>query len=250
MRPPIIGITTYARNDEGRFVLPAGYVDAVRRAGGIPLLIPPGEERLDELLALVDGLILSGGGDLDPAHYGSPGHPTVYLVNAERDGMELALARRMAAGAQPALFICRGLQVLNVALGGSLVEHLPDVVDGPVQHRLEPSAPTSHTITALPGGKVAELMGEQPFAATSWHHQAVRRLAPSLVVAACAADGTVEAVELPGHPWLLAVQWHPEMTAADDPMQQRLFDAFVAAAARREGITGQESSQPEYAHHD
>src|SRR5687767_8553693 len=115
--PPLIGITTYARNHEDEFSLPAVYVEAVRRAGGIPLLIAPGETRLDELLAALDGLILSGGGDLDPIHYGSPGHPTIYMIDPERDKTELELARRIAASGAPTLCICRGLQVLNVALG-------------------------------------------------------------------------------------------------------------------------------------
>src|SRR5262245_30522576 len=109
MSAPLIGITTYGRNSENKFTLPAVYIEAVRRAGGIPLLIPPGETRLDELLATVDGLILSGGGDIDPAYYGSPGHPTVYMIDPERDSSELELARRVAERGMPTLCICRGL---------------------------------------------------------------------------------------------------------------------------------------------
>jgi putative glutamine amidotransferase len=233
---PLIGITTYGRNHEDEFTLPAVYVESIRRAGGIPLLIPPGEPNLDSLLDQLDGIILSGGGDLDPSHYGSAGHPTVYMLDPERDVTELDLARRVAATGAPALCICRGLQVLNVALGGALVEHLPDEVSGAVIHRHEPDQPTAHELTILPGSKLGEILDPGPvYAATSWHHQAIRTVAPDLVVTAAADDGVVEGVELPGHPWLVAVQWHPEMTAANDPRQQRLFDAFVAAAAEARG---------------
>lgn len=232
LAPPLIGITTYGRNHDDEFTLPAVYVEAVRRAGGIPLLIAPGEPRLDDLLAALDGLILSGGGDLDPAHYGSDGHPTIYMIDNERDATELDLARRVVASGAPTLCICRGLQVLNVALGGTLVEHLPDVVPGTIQHRHEPDKPTAHTLTVLPATKLAELVDAGPMHGVSWHHQAIRTVAPSLTVSAQAEDGTIEAVEAPNHPWLIATQWHPEMSAATDPRQQQLFDAFIAAVQR------------------
>ncbi|HXF63671.1 MAG TPA: gamma-glutamyl-gamma-aminobutyrate hydrolase family protein [Caldilineaceae bacterium] len=235
---PLIGITTYGRNEEGDYTLPAEYVDAVRRAGGIPLLIPPGEPNLEPVLAVLDGLVLSGGGDLDPSHYASAGHPAIYMVDAERDAFELALARCAAEQPLPTLCICRGLQVLNVALGGSLVEHLPDEVDGSIGHRLEPDKPTRHPIAVLPGRRLATLLEAQEVEAVSWHHQAIRRLADPLAVAAQAADGVIEAVELPDHPWLIGVQWHPEMSAAHDPRQQRIFDALVAAAAERKRSRG------------
>jgi putative glutamine amidotransferase len=125
------------------------------------------------------------------------------------------------------------LQVLNVALGGTLIENLPDVVDGSITHRLEPSAPTGHTLNILPATELATILGAGPIDVVSWHHQAIRTLAPGLVVSAQADDGTVEAVEAPGHPWLIATQWHPEMSAANDPRQQRLFDAFIDAVQRR-----------------
>lgn len=229
---PLIGITTYGRNEEDEFTLPAVYVEAVRRAGGIPLLIPHGEQRLDELLSALDGVILSGGGDLDPAHYGSAGHDTIYMIDPERDATELELARRVAKCGAPTLCICRGLQVLNVALGGTLVEHLPDVVSGEIAHRDEPDKPTSHVLTILPSSHLAELIDAGEMRGVSWHHQAIRTVAPSLTVTARAEDGTIEAVEAPAHPWLIAVQWHPEMSAGDDARQQRLFDAFVADVKR------------------
>jgi putative glutamine amidotransferase len=229
MRPPIIGITTES-NDQNEYLLPAEYIDAVRRAGGIPLLLPPGEANLEALLGLLDGLILSGGGDIDPRHYGSGGHPAVYMIDAARDEMELALARRAAAGGLPTLGVCRGAQLINVALGGTLIEHLPDEIDNTIAHRLEPRGAVPHAVRITHGSRLAQVIGEQVVVGASWHHQAIRTPAPGLAVAACAADGTIEAVELPSHPWLLAVQWHPEITAADDPIQQRLFAALVQAA--------------------
>ena len=232
LAPPLIGITTYGRNHEDEFTLPAVYVEAVRRAGGIPLLIAPGEPRLDDLLAALDGLILSGGGDVDPARYGSAGHPTIYMIDTERDATELDLARRVAASGAPTLCICRGLQVLNVALGGTLVEHLPDLLPGTIQHRGEPDGPTAHTLTVLPETKLAALLDAGPMHGVSWHHQAIRTVAPTLTVSAQAEDGTIEAVEAPNHPWLIATQWHPEMSAATDPRQQQLFDAFITAVQR------------------
>lgn len=232
MRAPIIGITTET-NDQNEYVLPVEYVDAIRKAGGIPLLLPPGEPRLDDLLALIDGLILSGGGDIDPLHYGSQGHPEVYMIDAARDEMELALARQAAGGDLPTLGVCRGAQLINVALGGTLVEHLPDEIDNTIAHRMEPRGAVPHQVTIAGGTQLAEVIGEKVVVGASWHHQAIRTPAPRLEVVARAADGTIEAVELTGHPWLLAVQWHPEITAGEDPVQQRLFDALVEAARER-----------------
>jgi putative glutamine amidotransferase len=227
---PLIGITTYGRDATDHFALPGVYVDAVRRAGGIPVLIPAGEPLVRELLARLDGLILSGGGDLDPVHYNGQPHATIYLVDAERDRTELELVQRVAQSDLPTLGICRGAQVINVALGGTLIEHLPDEVNGEVEHRRAPPGPTEHPITIQPGSRLAEILGVPTLRSASWHHQAIRRPAEGLRVVAHAPDGTIEAAELTGHPWLVAVQWHPEMTAAADPTHQRIFDALVAAA--------------------
>jgi putative glutamine amidotransferase len=242
---PLIGITTYPPGRDGSFELPQEYVHAVRRAAGEPVLVPPGTADdpvdVDLLLGRLDGIVLAGGGDIDPESYGGPGHETVYALRPERDRDELALARAVLDAAVPTLAICRGLQVVNVALGGSLVVHLPDVVPGPdaggVLHRLEPEQlrgranPTPHEIRAEPGSVVAEAMGADTAEPMSWHHQAVDRLGDGLRVVAQAPDGVVEAVELDGTPALLAVQWHPELTAAVDPTQQRLFDVLVRRAA-------------------
>ena len=234
---PIIGITSYGRDEKRRFRISVDYVDAVRRAGGLPVILPPGEPAIDALFALLDGLVLSGGGDVAPGRYEGEEHPRIYNVDPERDAFELALVRRVVRSGRPALCICRGAQVLNVALGGSLIAHLPDVVGEEIAHRvpaLEDSDhethPVPHRVRLCAGALLSDLLGVEHGEPASWHHQAVARLAPGLEVAAEAADGTIEAVEMRSHPWLFGVQWHPEITAAEDPVQQRLFDALVEAA--------------------
>ena len=233
MQKPVIGITTYGRDDNGRFSLPAVYVDAVRRAGGVPVLIPPGEPDLPELLPLLNGVILSGGGDIDPQLYAGTTHETIYMLDAERDSSEINLARTLINQDLPVLGICRGIQVINVALGGTLIEHLPDVVGEEVLHRAPPRLPVSHEVNVVPDSRLAEIIGQSSVTPTSWHHQAIRQPAPGLQVVASAPDGTIEAVEMPAHPWLIAVQWHPEITAASQPEQQRLFDELVKVARQK-----------------
>jgi putative glutamine amidotransferase len=233
MTLPLIGITTYGRDDNGAFALPGAYVDAVRRAGGIPVLIPPGERNLGPLLARLDGLILAGGGDLDPTLYAGSPHETIYMLDPERDGSELEMVRHVVQSEMPTLGICRGAQVINVALGGTLIEHLPDEVGDEVLHRLPPRQPARHTIHIRPDSHLADILATQQVDSASWHHQAIRRPAPGLNVVAHAPDGAIEAAEKTDHPWLVAVQWHPEITAAEDPVQQRLFDALVEAAQKR-----------------
>ena len=230
---PIIGITTYARDEQGRFSLPAVYIDAIRRAGGIPVLLPHGEPYLSELLERLDAVILSGGGDVDPQLYQGAPHEAIYMVDAERDSTEIELTKNIVEMQLPMLNICRGVQVLNVALGGSLIEHLPDEVGEEIIHRLLIPSAASHEVEIEPGSQLAQILEQTEVTAASWHHQAIRQVAPSLRVVARAADGTIEAVEMPGHPWLIGVQWHPEMTAEQDSTQQRLFDALVQVARQR-----------------
>lgn len=232
-KPPVIGITTYGRDERGRYTLPAEYVSAVQRTGAVPVLIPPVPEHARRYLDLVEGLILAGGGDLDPAHYGGDVHESVYGVDAQRDQLELALAREIVRRRQPTLAICRGMQVLNVALGGTLITHLPAAVGEQVRHRKPPREPIPHPVRVKPGSRLAGITGLAECAPMSWHHQAIRTPAPGLDVVAHAPDGTIEAVEMPAHPWLIAVQYHPELTAHEDAAQQCLFDALAAAAIER-----------------
>ena len=229
---PLIGLTTYGRNADNRFTLPAEYIDAVRRAGGIPILIAPGESRWKTVAGTLDALILTGGGDIDPERYGGRRHETNYGIDLERDTLEVDLAGWVMESGLPTLGICRGAQILNVAGGGRLIEHIPDEVGEAVLHRAPPREPIAHGIRLKAGSRLARIFGREEFEAASWHHQALRGVAEGFEAVGHAPDGTIEAIELTSHPWLIAVQWHPELTAASDPLQQKLFDAIVEEARR------------------
>ncbi|NQT93978.1 MAG: gamma-glutamyl-gamma-aminobutyrate hydrolase family protein [Lentisphaerae bacterium] len=220
MDRPLIGITTYGRDEEGKFSLPSEYVDAVRRAGGVPLLLPPGENDAASCLASLHGLILAGGGDIHPKTCGGALHETSYMMDRERDTSEIAMVKDVLATGMPTLAICRGAQIVNAALGGSLYSHIPDVVGEAVPHRLPPREPTAHKVSIVPGSMLAKVIETTECSPQSWHHQAVNTPAAGLKVTAHAPDGIIEAFEKPDHPWLIAVQWHPELTAAADPGQQ------------------------------
>ena len=230
MNPPLIGITTLHRNQENRFNILATYVDAVRRAGGIPLLIPPGDPHQDYLVSALDGFIFSGGGDIDPSLYGGKNHPTIFKVFPKRDASEIGLTRRIIQRQKPTLFVCRGIQILNVTLGGTIIEDIPDAIGEEIIHRAPERKPSEHLIRVDPHSRLAKILGKTEFNAASWHHQSIKEAAPDLKIVAHAPDGTIEGVEMPGCPWCIAVQWHPEITAAEDPIQQRLFNALVRQA--------------------
>ena len=241
---PIIGITPEELDARGNIILPRAYADAVARAGGLPLILPIWQGAAAALLAQCDGIVLSGGSDVDPAHYGGDAHPAVYGVDRVRDDEEIALVRLAHARGIPTLAICRGLQVLNVALGGTLHPHLPDLPGGDIAHRAEPYGGVTHAIEVVPETRLAAILGAQGEPPISWHHQAIDRVAPELRVVARASDGCIEAVECAEHPWLLGVQWHPELSAAADPAQQRLFDALIAACKQvHEARDGVESTR-------
>lgn len=230
--PPIIGLSTYGIAHSEGFTIPAEYVQAVLRAGGLPLLLPTAAvDAVGLWLDRIQGLVLIGGGDMDPAHYGAAPHDTIYNVDADRDACEFDLARIALAQQLPLLAICRGMQVVNVVLGGTLHRHLPEVFGETVAHRLPPRETARHPVTINSDAHIARAMGGTRVATVSWHHQAVDRLGTGLHPVAWAEDGVIEAVELDGNPNLLAVQWHPELSAADDPAQQGLFDRLVALAS-------------------
>jgi putative glutamine amidotransferase len=236
MDRPRIGITTYPRRGERlAFSMPSAYVDAVRAAGGLPFLLPPGEEAPAELLEHVDGLVFSGGGDLHPGRFAAEQHPTVYGVSEERDAFELALMQAALERRTPTLAICRGLQVLNVVLGGDLHLHLPEVTGNEVPHRRSGASAVLHPVQLAEDSDLAVLYGRHALEVQSWHHQAVDRLGRGLRAVGWAADGTVEAVELPGESWLLAVQWHPELDAEAGRPGHPLFGALTRRAAARRG---------------
>jgi putative glutamine amidotransferase len=245
---PAIGITTYDdhaswRNWSARAaMLPWMYVDAVRRSGGRPVLLPPGGSagEATEAVADLDGVVVAGGGDIDPARYGAAPHPRTGAVSAERDAWEMAVLSSALAAGVPLLAICRGIQLLNVARGGTLHQHLPQVV-GHDGHSGEPAAFGWHPVRVAETGMVAGILGPGEGSLDGrWldvpthHHQAIDRLGRDLTASAWAADGTIEAVEPAGtarsRAFFLGVQWHPE--EGDDP---RLFDALVRAAGRTAG---------------
>jgi len=236
---PVIGLTTYAEPaamlvwQRDFAMLHATYVAATERAGGIAVLLPPQPLGSDEILDRVDGLVLTGGADVDPLRYGeAPGERTS-APRVLRDEWETALARGALDRGLPLLAICRGLQIINVALGGSLHQHLPDLT-GDERHQPGPGVFGEVNVRTEPGTRTAELLGSRT---RVWchHHQALARLAPGLTVTARATDGTVEAVEVPGQPFAVGVQWHPEEDSGDT----RLFAALVDAARRyRERLKG------------
>jgi putative glutamine amidotransferase len=223
---PSIGITTHGRNEKGRFDVNAKYVDAVRRAGGFPVLLPPGETQPAECFEFLDGIVVTGGPDVEPKRYGGKMHAQVYGVDPERDACEVELVKAIFEHQKPTLCICRGMQVLNVALGGTLIEHLPDEVGEKVVHRADTYQ--MHDVEIVPDTHLARILGARRISAASWHHQAVRKTAPGLTITARAPDGVIEAVEHADHPDLIAVQWHPEHTAGEDKYSQQLFDWLVS----------------------
>ena len=229
MSRPVIGITTYAQEASwGVWRLPAAlipldYVEAVERAGGRPVLIPPSEDGIAETIEALDGIVFSGGADIDPAHYGADAHPETDTPQAQRDAGELALLRAALANDVPVLAVCRGFQLLNVARGGDLVQHLPEAV-GTEVHKQVPGSFAVHPVEVKDGSRVAALLGVRPDVA-SHHHQAPGRVGDGLTETAWAEDGTLEAVEDPELRFVVGVQWHPE--AGED---QALFEGLVREA--------------------
>lgn len=243
MRRPLIGITCYVEpatrgdwKDVPSVVLPHDYVRQVEEAGGTILVIPPradaDEEIAREVVARLDGLVIAGGADVDPALYAaSERHPDVQEARHDRDAMEVALARAAGDADLPLLGICRGMQVMAVAAGGALEQHLPDRV-GHVDHSPAVAVYGRHPVTTVPGTRLAALLGDEADV-PSYHHQSVLTH-PGFEASAWAQDGTLEAMEDPTARFRLGVQWHPEV--GDDP---RLFDALVQAAREHhESTTG------------
>jgi gamma-glutamyl-gamma-aminobutyrate hydrolase PuuD len=229
MSKPVIGITAYltpARYgvwEEETALIPAAYVRAIEAAGGRALLVPPSTDGVEETLDRLDGLIFSGGPDLDPELYGQDAHPETDGIVPERDQAEIALLKAALERDMPVLAVCRGSQVLNVALGGDLVQHLPEVV-GDEKHKHTPGEFADHDVDLLPGSRVQEILGEHT-PVKSHHHQGYGRLGQGLREAARAEDGTIEALEDPSRRFALGVLWHPE--AGED---FALFEALVAEA--------------------
>lgn len=247
---PLVALVAYhlatdrvARWPDGGYGVPAPYVDALRRSGARTAIVPPGEPgTAEDVLEAYDGLVLVGGGDVDPARYGADAGATpTYGVERDRDAFEVDLLRAAERMRLPVLCICRGMQVLNVAYGGTLHPHLPDL-PGLLEHGVPlEGTETLHAVTPEPGSWLAAVTKTDELTCSSHHHQGVDRVGTGLRVAGRSSDGLVEALELdPGtvgdptvEPWILGVQWHPEETAYDDPAQRSLFDAIVLLARLR-----------------
>jgi len=236
---PLIGISSYGRAGERQvFSLPCEYVDVVRLAGGVPVVLPAVEGEIPEALDSIHGLILPGGGDIDPAHYGGIRHDANYGISPERDGFEMQLARAALARPDlPVLCICRGMQLLNVALGGDLVAHIPDRYGERVPHRRPERLPVEHEVRIDPTSRVGSILGSEQLVVQSVHHQAVGRLGRGLRAVAWSPDDVIEAVESTEHPFVLALQWHPELGALTDARQRRLFEELVACSRGRLSAT-------------
>ncbi|GGO99814.1 gamma-glutamyl-gamma-aminobutyrate hydrolase family protein [Wenjunlia tyrosinilytica] len=224
---PLIGVSSYL--DEAAWgpwqqpaaLIPQAYIDALTRAGGTPVLLPPQGGGADHVVEALDGLLLSGGPDIDPARYGATAHPRTGAPNTMRDDWEFELVQAALERDLPVLGVCRGMQVLNVSLGGELIQHLPDRVgyDG---HQPAPATFAQRAVRIRPRSVLGGILGGAA-RVSCYHHQAIERLGTGLLPAAWSEDETVEAVELPGHRFVVGVQWHPEADAEDT----RLFEAFI-----------------------
>jgi len=228
---PVIGLTTYL--EPAKFLvweteaalLHRVYVDCVVAAGGIPVLLPPVSDAYDRLVSTVDGLVLTGGADVEPARYGHEPHPATY-TRPNRDAFEFGLFEAALKARVPVLGVCRGLQVMSVALGGTLTQHLPESA-GSAEHQPAPGTFGTSTISLSDGSRAAAILGPET-KGSCYHHQAIDRLGTGLEPTGWAADGTVEAAEMPGD-FVLGVQWHPEQDTGD----VRLFQALVEASKER-----------------
>jgi putative glutamine amidotransferase len=228
---PVVGITSYAEEVtwgawvEEAALVPLSYVRAIERAGGRPLVIPPSEGAIEETLSVLDGILFSGGSDLDPALYDAEAHPETQGVHEARDRAEMELLAAALERDMPVLAVCRGSQVLNVARGGDLVQHLPEVL-GHEEHKHTPGEYSDHDVTLEAGTRVGDILGDRA-PVKSHHHQGFGRIGESLREAGYAEDGTVEALEDPSKRFAVGVLWHPE-----EGEDMALFEALVEQAAQ------------------
>lgn len=236
MAKPLIGITTYnAKNKFERDIsaVQHTYIRAVAQGGGIPVLIPAileDEDRL-ELYSHLQGVLFSGGGDIAIKYFKGEDHARIADVDDYRDVTELTLLKRSVEDGKPFLAICRGVQVLNVALGGTLYTHIPDQFNTTLEHSHEEFTTIAHPVNIDEDSRLAEIFGETLLQVNSLHHQGLKDIASSLKVVGHAPDGMIEAVELPDHPYAMGVQWHPEWLT-DQPVMRRLFKSFVDASRK------------------
>jgi putative glutamine amidotransferase len=242
MHRPVIGITSSQFVDQAshgtfnRHSLSKAYSEAVHRAGGVPIILPYFEDVANEMLKLIDGLILSGGADIDPARFGDRDiHPETYDIIPERDAAEFALAAGALERDMPLLGICRGIQVLNVVMGGTLYQDVADQFRPDIAHRQQaenvPANQAGHTVNATNGSLLERVYGLTRIPVNSFHHQAVKDPAPELIVSGTADDGLIEAIESPGHRFVIGVQWHPELMYETDQSHLAPFRSLVEAGS-------------------
>jgi putative glutamine amidotransferase len=219
------------------------YYSAVASAGGAPVLIPLLDKDLQALRAVydvLDGVLIPGGVDMDPTHFGEEPHPKLGRVDEARDFVEMQLTRWAIADRKPLLGLCRGLQVINVTLGGSLYQDLEEQLPESIKHDYFPTYGftrdhLAHEVQVAAGSRLRDVLDRDSITVNSMHHQGIKQLAPSLVASAVAPDGLVEAVELPDSPFCVGVQWHPEVFEMANPDTRRVFEEFIAAAGRYRG---------------
>ena len=241
VRTTVIGITAALISEEQdygtmhRHRVSAGYSEAVLQSGGLPIILPPQDGNSDRILELVDGLIFSGGADIDPSRYGEfDVHPKTYDISDERDRFEIDLFNAAIEQDVPVLCICRGIQVLNVALGGSLIQHIDDAIEGSLPHRQHEvgimGSESSHDVTFMEGSLSAEVFESVVVPVNSLHHQSLATPAARVQVEGVSSDGVIEAVSVPGCRFVLGLQWHPELLFKIMPEQLKPFKALVEAA--------------------
>jgi len=231
---PVIGITTDVQQD-GENILKNTYVQAVIRAGGLPMIVPVGlEQDVEQLIEMFDGLLLSGGNDINPMLFNEEPHEYLGVVSPSRDSSELELARRMLKTGKPILGICRGLQVLNVAVGGTLYQDLNKQNDSPILQHIQkaPNTHCSHYVQLDKGSLLESIAGSERIQVNSYHHQSLKEVPSDFKVTAVASDGIVEAIESTDEQFVLGVQWHPEaLSAAGDAVSLRIFERFISECA-------------------
>lgn len=237
MHKPLIGIgsdVVHRSGERDRAFVYTTYIESLKRAGAVPVLIPPQPENASDIIDSLDGILLAGGDDCDPAEYGEEQHPSCEPMDPRRQQNDVILARLARERGIPTLGICLGIQVMNVAAGGTLIQDIGSAVETEIDHASEPSDRHRHDVLVDAATKLGSILGARELNVNSSHHQAVGRVAEGLRVTAHAPDGVVEALEDPSHPFYLGVQWHPE-DMPGEPSATAIFGAFVEAARGHAG---------------